>query len=66
MGKVTEIELVDDLDGWQTVKTMAEQESVTVQDLYYRIRIGRYKAINLGGIILVRKKDVKRLRRREG
>ncbi len=65
MGKVTEIELVDDLDGWTTARKMAERESITVQSVYYRISSGRYEAISLDKIILVRLKDPKRLRRRE-
>jgi len=60
-----EIEKVKEINGWKTIGIMAEEESVTVQAIYYRIRIGQYKAICLDKIILVRKKDVKRLRRRE-
>ncbi len=65
MGKVTEIELIDDLNGWTTIRKMAENESVTVQTIYYRIGIGKYKAVALDKIILVRKKDVNHLKRRQ-
>ena len=59
------VEYVDNLDGWRTVRSMAEKEDVTVQTIYYRAKIGRYSVVCLDKIILVRLKDVKRLRRRE-
>jgi len=43
-----EIEMIDEINGWRTVKMMASQESITVQALYYRIRIGRYHVANFG------------------
>ncbi len=59
------VKYVDNLDGWRTVRSMAEKESVTVQDIYYRAKIGRYLVICLDKIILVKFKDPKCLRRRE-
>ena len=57
------IKLMDEISGWRTVKTMAAQESITVQALYYRIRTGRYHVANFGGIVVVKPKSASRLRR---
>ncbi len=62
---IDNIKYIDNLDGWTTVRKMAEKESVTVQTIYYRAKIGQYSVICLDKIILVKFKDPKRLRRRE-
>ena len=61
MGKANNLGIpkVDEINGWKTIKTMAKEEGLTVQALYYRVKKGMYKALDFGGIVVVKAKGSK-------
>lgn len=63
MYKIKDFTLIQELEGWKTIKTMAEECGVTVQALYYRAKTGYYDVANFGGVAVIKPKTVSKLRR---